>query len=483
MIVLPPGDPVTSRVCPSAVDDDRRRHRREHALAGFDRIGHAPDQPIRVRRVRARRKVVHLVVQQKSCAFDDDLRTERQIQRGRARDGVARRVHHREMRRLRTFVREPGADAGRRRRACRVEVGETLNRIGFVDQLRDRHRIEVGIAEILGPVGVGAPLGFDHEMDRRRRPIAGRFDVERLQHVQHLHEQHATRRRRRHRIDLVTTVGTFDRFAPHRTVVGEILGGDQSAAALHLGNDQLRRLAGVETILALRSDQLERLAEFRLLESIALSIRAAVLLQEHARAAGMFCEFSRGLAELLREIVVQHETVVRQANCRRHDRLARQRAVFLEHVEHAGDAARHAGGEMRLCRKTRYDVAGCIEIHVALRSARRTLAMVVRDDAAVGETDHHESAATEIAGVRIRHRQRESGCNRGIDRIAAVTHDVGADLRRECGARRNHAVLAAHRFGTRRPRDAVQRDDYDEPDQQTGCAIHANPRSLERQRF
>ncbi len=252
MIVLPPGDPVTSRVWPSAVDDDRRRHRRQHPFAGLDRVRDSADQAIGVRRVRARRKIVHFVVQQKAGAFDDDLRTERQIQRRRARDRVAGGIHHRKMRRLRTFVRETRTDCSVDGVArVGVEIGEALNRIRLVGQFRDRHRIEIRIAEIFGAIGIRATFGFDHQMDRRRRSIARRLDVERLQHVQHLHEQHAARRRRRHRIDLVAPVRTLDRIAPHRSVVGEIGRADQTAAALHLGDDQFGGIAGVETVVDL----------------------------------------------------------------------------------------------------------------------------------------------------------------------------------------------------------------------------------------
>ena len=78
-------------------------------------------------------------------------------------------------------------------------------------------------------------------------------------------------------------------------------------------------------------------------------------------------------------------------------------------------------------------------------SRRRGLAIVDRDVlVALGGMDHHEAAAADIAGARIGHRQRKAGCDRGIDRIAALPQDVGADLGREFLLRHHHAVFGGN---------------------------------------
>ena len=58
---------------------------------------------------------------------------------------------------------------------------------------------------------------------------------------------------------------------------------------------------------------------------------------------------------------------------------------------------------------------------------------------------------------RIRHRQREPRRHRRIDRVAAGAHDVGAHLRSECRARRDHAVRAVHRLRACRTRRTAAR--------------------------
>ena len=55
--------------------------------------------------------------------------------------------------------------------------------------------------------------------------------------------------------------------------------------------------------------------------------------------------------------------------------------------------------------------------------------------------DHHETAAADVAGARIGHGQRKAGGDRGIDRIAALSQNIGADLRRELFLRHHHAVF------------------------------------------
>ena len=55
--------------------------------------------------------------------------------------------------------------------------------------------------------------------------------------------------------------------------------------------------------------------------------------------------------------------------------------------------------------------------------------------------DDHEAAAADIARARIGHGHRETGCDRGIDGVAATPQHVGADLRRSSLLRHHHAVF------------------------------------------
>ena len=48
--------------------------------------------------------------------------------------------------------------------------------------------------------------------------------------------------------------------------------------------------------------------------------------------------------------------------------------------------------------------------------------------AAVGEADHHQAAAAEVAGRGVDDRQREPHRDRGVDGVAALLQDVDAGL-------------------------------------------------------
>ena len=55
--------------------------------------------------------------------------------------------------------------------------------------------------------------------------------------------------------------------------------------------------------------------------------------------------------------------------------------------------------------------------------------------------NHHEAAAADISGARIGDGHRKAGGDRGIDRIAALPQDVGADLRGEPFLRHHQAMF------------------------------------------
>ena len=95
----------------------------------------------------------------------------------------------------------------------------------------------------------------------------------------------------------------------------------------------------------------------------------------------------------------------------------------LSDLRHAGDRARHADREMPDAAAVG-GLAVRVEVHVARRCQRRHLAVVDRRVAAVGEVHHHEAAAADVAGARIRHREREADRDRGVDRVAARPQDL-----------------------------------------------------------
>src|SRR5678815_3966971 len=79
-------------------------------------------------------------------------------------------------------------------------------------------------------------------------------------------------------------------------------------------------------------------------------------------------------------------------------------AVLLERELHPAHCARNTRGAIADERSTfAFDeVAALVEIHVAMRSAGRHLAVINRGRSTVPQTDHHEAAAAEIARGRMR---------------------------------------------------------------------------------
>ena len=60
--------------------------------------------------------------------------------------------------------------------------------------------------------------------------------------------------------------------------------------------------------------------------------------------------------------------------------------------------------------------------------------------AGLGEMDHHEAAAADIAGARIGDRKRKADRHRRIDRVAAAVEDFDADAGGAAFLRHHHAV-------------------------------------------
>ncbi len=118
------------------------------------------------------------------------------------------------------------------------------------------------------------------------------------------------------------------------------------------------------------------------------------------------------------------------------------RAVFLQRQCQPGDRAGHADAERGIARFIGVGLAVGSQKNIVRDRGRRSLAIV---DGGVfvapGRINHHEAAAADVSGARIGDGQRKAGGDRGIDRIAALPQDIGADLRGEPFLRHHHAVL------------------------------------------
>ena len=189
-------------------------------------------------------EVVHLVVEQEAEAGGGDVRAEAVVERGGDGDGVALAVEHGVVRGVRGFRFGDGgrwaAAAGNRRDAVRslrrgvVEHDAFAPGIGVggIEQRGLRDFCEVGVAEIVGAVHVGAAHGLGDELDFWCAAVAEFGEVIGPQDVEHLDQRDASRGGRRRAEDLVTVIGAVDRDALLDLVVGEVGFGDEAAVGL-----------------------------------------------------------------------------------------------------------------------------------------------------------------------------------------------------------------------------------------------------------
>ena len=84
----------------AVLGQDRRRHARQHPLAGHGQVGLGADVAVVVGHLGRRVEVAHLVVEQEAGARHDDARAVAVLERVGHRHGVALRVDDRQVRRL-----------------------------------------------------------------------------------------------------------------------------------------------------------------------------------------------------------------------------------------------------------------------------------------------------------------------------------------------------------------------------------------------
>jgi hypothetical protein len=148
-----------------------------------------------------------------------------------------------------------------------------------------------------------------------------------------------------------------------------------------------------------------------------------------------------------------------QRDRRRHHLTKGQPAVV---VERRGQSHHRAGNRDRLVAAQAFPrdhVPLRVEIHARRGRQRRGFAEIQKFVRAVGEVDHHEAAAAQIAAARMHHRFGKADGHGGIDGISPVLQDVHADPGGETLSADHHAVCRGHRrreCGTHR-RDCQRR--------------------------
>ena len=162
-------------------------------------------------------------------------------------------------------------------------------------------------------------------------------------------------------------------------------------------------------------------------------------------------------------IVFDREAVARERD-RRRDQIGEREfagAVFLHAPARAPRPCRARRSTSAESRDFCGSALPCASRNIVCgRRGRRGLAIVDRGIVAgLGEMDHHEAAAADIAGARIGHRHREADRDRGIDRVAAAIENIDADAGGALLLRHHHAVVARDRLRRRDDRRARDRRD------------------------
>ena len=440
----------------AVLENDGRCHRRQRPLVRGDGILLTLNQPEHVRRARLGGEVVHLVVHEKAERADGDLRSVSAIQGRRDRHGIACLVDHGVVRRLcrllpcenRTLFRivlEGGRDtralqATRCTRLLRVHRFAPFDRIVLVGQLEHRQRAELRIAQELRAIVEGASIGFRDQVDGFSGPASGLRQIEPFENVQRLDQRDAAGGRRRGADDLESSIRAAHRHAILHFVVAQIIERNETAPFLHELGELSRHFSGVEIIRRF-DDALERASQLRLFQDIALLPALAVVLEDALRV-GVLRE-PRVSGHRARVIPAERITLARETNGRLHDLFQRQLAELFLRMDHALHRAWNTRGEITDATEIRDHIALAVLIHGGRCLGRRLLAEIEKVSFTIVHAHEHEATAADVAGRWMYYGKRESGRDRGIDRVATGLHHFNARLRGEFVHAHHHALLGS----------------------------------------
>ena len=199
--------------------------------------------------------------------------------------------------------------------------------------------VVVGVAEVVGPVHVGAAKGFGDQVHGLRGAVAELGQVVAFQNVERAEQDDSAGGGRRGADDGVVVEGAGDGRALDDIVLGEVVEGEQGAALAELVDQFVGQLAVVE-VLGVVGDALEGAGELGLAEGFALLIEMAVALEDALRV-GKPGEV--GVAEFAGLLGGEDEALGGELDGRGHDAGEAELAVLALGVDHAGDGA--GGGD------------------------------------------------------------------------------------------------------------------------------------------
>jgi hypothetical protein len=250
--------------------------------------------------------------------------------------------------------------------------------------------------------------------------------VEGVQNATGESECDASGRRGWHGQNGVSAVGKPYRLSPNGSVRGQVAQADEAAAALHLGDDQLGRLASVEPVRPRVAGALERPGQVSLSRGVA-DAGGSTPGEEHVRGGWKPAEPCDDVRlEGPNEAVPDLE-----APCQRDSRVDQlapgepaEAEMGLPHAPHrSGDPS----GEMPDHRAF-IEVATGVEEHVSRGTSRSAGPVVQCLDGPIRRAEQHEAATRHVARLRVHDGQGEGDGHRRVDGVPAAIEHGKTDL-------------------------------------------------------
>ena len=304
------------------------------------------------------------------------------------------------------------------------------------------HGGEVGVAQVVGAVLVGAAEGFGDERNLLRRTIRQEGELVAGEDVENLNQHDSAGRGRRRGNDLIAAIAAGERCAVLHFVSREVGGGEQSAALLDGGGKLGRHRTFVEA-RGIGGDALQGAGELRLREAVAGPQIIAIALEDAARfgeAGEVLCG-----SKVARFFFGQNVALASEADRRGHYSGEGETAIGLLRVDEPSHGAGNTNGLIARGRKARHDVTLRVEIHPGAGRGGCPLAVVQEVGLARLHADQHEAAAAEVASLRIDHGQRKAHGNRSVHRVSAGLEDFDARVRGVVVDADHHGMLGQHR--------------------------------------
>ena len=225
----------------------------------------------------------------------------------------------------------------------------------------------------------------------------------------------------------------------------QVVEGDQASALMQLGHQFGRQFAVVE-VARVGCDASQRPSQLRLLENLAGCVIMPIALKDAFRIRK---KSQRRVVEFVRFVFAEGESILGQLDRRRDHPGQAQFAVFLLRISQAGDGTGRGNGAIagnaRLQVAGRQNVTFGVEIHIGRRGQRRFFPEIDEGRLAVMGTQQHKSAAAQITGNGMHHRQRKPCRHGSIDGVPARLENLHSGIGGQVMHAYHHAMLCADR--------------------------------------